>query len=110
MSEKIALMGEHPVVVNRGVAKVRPHRIHAVGFDRRRQRVGGQIKRFGPLNLNVLVLTRHRSNTLQGPAQSVWIFMDILQRNRLGADMTAAQRVIVVTANIDDLISRRADD
>ena len=68
MGGKIALMGQHPVVVHRGVAEVRPDRIHAVGFDRRRQRLGGQIKRFGPLNFNVLVLTRRRSNALQGLA------------------------------------------
>ena len=36
--------------------------------------------------------------------------MDILQRNRLGADVAATQRVIVVTTNINDLITLRADD
>ena len=36
--------------------------------------------------------------------------MDILQRNRLGADMATAQRVTVVTANINDLTPLRADD
>ena len=36
--------------------------------------------------------------------------MDILQRNCLGADVATTQRVIVVTANINDLITLRADD
>jgi len=37
-------------------------------------------------------------------SQSVWIFVNILQCDRFGADMSSTQWIVFVTPYIDDLI------
>ena len=98
-------MGQHPVIVNRWVAKVGADRINTVSLYCLCQRIRGEIKRLGPLDFNVFIMTRLRSYSLKGFAQSIRVLMDIFECYRLRADMPPTQGVVLITANVDNCIA-----
>ncbi|MOA04332.1 hypothetical protein D3C78_1238810 [compost metagenome] len=90
-------MGHQPVVVHAGIALVDAHRVGAVALADRRQARGGQLEGCVPADrLPLLVDTTHRL------AQAVRIVLDVLQGDRLGADMAAAEAVLGVAPDRQD--------
>ena len=65
VTKKVFLVGQHPVVVNRWVAKVGADRINTVSLYCFCQRIRREIKRLGPLDFNVFIMTRLRSYSLK---------------------------------------------
>ena len=100
MTEQIALMRQHPVVVHGRIPEIGTHGIHTMPLDRGCQCLSSQIQRLGPLNLDMAILTRRGAHPPHGFSESIGILVNILERHCLGANVPATQGVITITANI----------
>ena len=105
VAEQVALVGEHAVVVYRGVAQVNADGIDAIALADLHQPARGGIQRLLPADLLPAAGPARFAHSLQRAAQAVRILVDILQCHRLGADMAAAQRVLLVPLYGDDLLA-----
>ncbi|MCW2813962.1 MAG: hypothetical protein JWN84_1417 [Nocardioides sp.] len=75
-----------------GVAEVDPHRVAALGRDRRGQPVGDQVERLVPAHLDPGVAVR-ALHAPHGAAQPVGVGVHVGERDALGTDVAARQRV-----------------
>ena len=110
VAEQLSLVGHHAVVVHGGVAQVDAQRIDAVAPGDFHQAPGGGIQRFLPAYLFPGRLAGIILDPFQRPAQAVRVLVYVLQGHGLGADVAAAQRVVLVALDRGDLIAFGLDD
>ena len=91
---------EGAVVVHGRVALVDGDRVPAMGALHFEEPLRGQVE--GGLPADLLPI---RSAPAEGPAQPVRVLVQILQRDRLRADVPVAEHVVFVTANREDAVS-----
>lgn len=79
-------MGHQAIIVHAGVALVHRHGIAPMSLLDRPQSFCGKLESLVPANRLPLV-----ADTSMGLAQAIGVFLDILQGDRLGADMPTAE-------------------
>ena len=90
MAEQVVLVGQHAVVVHRGIAQVDANGIDAIALGDFHQALGGCIQGFFPADLFPARFAVGVFHSLDGLAQAVRVLVNISQSNGLGADMAAA--------------------
>ncbi|MNF87881.1 hypothetical protein D3C84_703590 [compost metagenome] len=91
-------MGHQPVVVHTRVALIDRHRVLPVTLLDRRQAFGDQVEGVFPLDRQPFAADPpHRL------PQAIRIILNILQRNGLGTDMPAAERILGIPLDRGDL-------
>ncbi len=91
LPQEVVAMGHGAVVMHIRVAHVDAHGVIAMLLLDLRQALCHQCKRLVPADLFPALV-----NPLHRPAQALRIILDILQGNRLGADVAAAEGVLRV--------------
>ena len=97
-AQKVIAVGHQPVVMHAGVALIDRHRVLPVTLLNRRQAFGDQVE--GVFPLDRLPFAAHPQHRLM---QAIRIILDILQGNRLGADVPATERILRITLDRGDL-------
>ena len=96
--QQVAAEQHRAGVVHVGVAQVNADTVMAVGVLYRAQASGDFVQRLIPAN--GLPLSVH---FFQGLAQAIRVFMDVLESDRLGADMTATEGILLVALDAENL-------
>ena len=102
--EKTRCEQQSAIVMNGGIAKVRGNRIPAVLRVNALEVLGYLVKSFVPTD--ALPTARSAPDRM---SETVFIVVKILQGNGLRADVTAAERVVFVTADVETLVSLNSD-
>ena len=100
-----ALVCQHAVIVHAGVAQADAHGVDPVALADLHQAAGGGIQASSqPISRQLApVGVQHLFHRL---AQAIRVLVDIAQGHRLGADVAAAQRVVGVALDGDDVCPR----
>ncbi len=110
VTEQRVLVRHHAVVVYGGVAHVNADGIDAVSLADLYQSGGGGIQGLIPADVLPVVFSGSISHSLAGLSQAVRVLVDVSQGDRFGADMAAAQGVVVIALDGQNLRSLGFDD
>ncbi len=95
---------QHPEVVHVGIAQIDRQGVASVAPANGAQPRGGLVERLAPADLGP-----PRAPAAQRPAQPVGVVLDVLQGDRLGTDVAAAERIVPVAADGHDPLAGELD-
>jgi hypothetical protein len=95
--------------VYRGIAHVHADGVYPVLAVDGQQRIGGGVEGLIPADFLPVVATVGARDASHGVAEAVRILVNVLERDGLGADMAAAQGVVRIALDGDDLLAARFD-
>ena len=106
VAKQLGLVGQHAVVVNRGVAQVGADGVYPVGVVDLHQSAGSGVQGLFPADFLPLAVR----GLLDRGAQPVRVLVQVLEGHRLGTDMAAAEWIVLVAPDGDDLVAFRFND